>query len=279
MIFTIFFLVVVCAWHPLWTLYSDLRMEYNFRFSERWKPYMDQLPLTLTNPNHPVSLCFLTLDTRGTRIPYIDLHNQNIEAYVKHQNAQPHRRTYAYRFVQECECPRFQHTHNAYWCKFFLLREMLEDRQFDYVVWVDSDTAIADFEVDFANVLNSYQGHCFVGLDKPTKYDILNSGIVGFRNSNMGRQILRTLTEWYNQDGFQNRCVIPKTKALRGIFGHSCYEQGVMNKILYKRYRDYVTILPPKYIHNSRYCDGQFFIHVYGSSDHSRANCFRQFIP
>jgi len=278
-IFTIFLTILVCAWHPLWTLYSDLRLEYNFRFSERWKPYMDQLPLTLTNPDHPVSVCFVTLDTRGPTVEYIDLHNRNLEAYVQHQNAKPHRRTYTYRFETDCNCPRFKHTHNPYWCKFFLLRELLEDDAFDYVVWMDSDTAIADFEVDFANVLNSYQGHCFVGLDKPFKYDILSAGEVGFRNSVMGRQILRTITETYNQDGFQERCVVKQSKSLRGIFAHSCYGQGVMNKILYKQSRDYTTVLQPKYIHNSKSCDGQFIIHVYGSSNEVRANCFRQYVP
>jgi hypothetical protein len=92
----------------------------------------------------------------------------------------------------------------------------------------------------------------------------------------MGRKIIRTITETYNSDGFQDRCV--DGKQLRGVFGHSCYEQGVMNQILYDLYQEAVTVLPEKYVHHGKVCDGDFIIHVYGVSNTMRTNCFRPFL-
>lgn len=272
-------LVIWLTWGHLWTLYQDIKFEYQFRYTNRWKPYIEHLELSPLVPDPKLSLCFVCMDTRQGKpdAEYIDVHNANFEQYVEHQNAKPHQRTYTYQFSKHCWAERCKHIHNAYWCKFFLVRELLESNKYDFVVWVDSDTGILNYEVDLADTLRRYQGHCFVALDKPGRYDILNAGVIGFRNSELGRKIIRSLTEMYNSDGFQDRCVNGDDQ-LRGVFGHSCYEQGVMNQMLYDVYRDAVTVLPSTYIHHGKMCDGDFIIHVYGASNTMRTNCFRQFL-
>lgn len=259
--------------------WADMRYFYTFQFDRLWEPYVDQNQLTqpASWKTVPVSICFLTMETRGEKDEYVRLHNANLQAYVAHQNRQNPQNKYAYVFQTACHPKRFHHHHNVYWCKFFSLREILAEGEYDYVVWLDSDTIITDFEVDFARVLSGYQSHWFAGLDKPDRYDLLNAGVVAVRRSPMGKKILRTITEAYNNEKFQRKCV--QGDQLTGIWAQTCYEQGVMNEILYERYRDYVTILPPKYIHNSQRCEGDFITHMYNSSPTARANCFRPFIP
>jgi hypothetical protein len=266
---------VLLAWFPLWTFYKDLRYEMSFRYGERWKPRLDALPLTLVHPDPPTRLCFVTLDDRSAE--YIDLHHRMFERYVREHNKRGHARRYSYRADTACRVTKYAHTHNPYWCKFFWLRELLESDAYDYVVWVDSDVGIANFDLDFAKVLLAYESHCFAGLDNVGQYDILNAGILGIRNSTMGRDIIRAITEAYNQEGFQNRC-LTSSQSLRGWFGSSCYEQGIMNDLLFQRFLEATTVLGPEYIHNGKTCEGGFLVHVYGSSEQTRANCFRQFM-
>lgn len=261
--------------------WADIRYLVQFRFDRLWEPYVDcnRLSRPVSWTPHPISICFVTLETRGDKEEYVRLHNANLEAYVKHQNQQKHQNRYTYLFETKCTPKRFHHVHNAYWCKFFWVRELLEEGKYDYVVWLDSDTVITDMDLDFAEVLNGYQSHWFAGLDKPDQYELLNAGVVAVRNSKQGKKILRVITETYNDDKFQNKCIKKEGENLAGIWAQTCYEQGVMNEILYKRFREYVTVLPPKYIHNLNRCEGDFITHMYGSTASARANCFRPFIP
>jgi hypothetical protein len=274
-------------WRTFHVWWEDVRFAYKFRLNKLWEPYLNQhalSPLSTLGIAPRVSLCFVTMETRGEKDDYVRLHNTNLEKYVAHRNQLQTGSQYAYKFVTACAPKRFQHQHNVYWCKFFYLREILEEGTYDYVAWLDSDTAIGDFSVDFARVLARYQGHWFAGLDKPDKYDLLNAGVVIVRNSKWGRKILRAITETYNDDRFQRKCVKNKNRkdentTLSGAWAQTCYEQGVMNRLLYDRFRDYVTILPPEYIHNGMVCDGDFITHLYNSSAIARANCFRALIP
>jgi len=276
-------------WRTIYVWWEDLRFAYKFRLSTLWEPYLNQhqlSPLSTLNNPPPVSICFVTMETRGEKDEYVRLHNSNLRAYVRYRNQQQSKTKthYTYLFQTKCKPEKFRHEHNVYWCKFFYLREVLEQGKYDYVAWLDSDTAIGDFDVDFARVLTRYQGHWFAGLDKPDKYDLLNAGVVIVRNSKLGRKILRAITETYNDDRFQRKCVKNKgqesqSTTLTGAWAQTCYEQGVMNRILYDRFREYVTILPPEYIHNGMVCDGDFITHLYNSSPTARANCFRSLIP
>jgi hypothetical protein len=260
---------------------EDAYFAIQFRFHNLWEPYLENNALTLTHPQ-PLSICFLTMETRGEKEEYVRLHNRNLEAYVKHRNQQDPKSRYEYLFETKCAPKRHHHAHNVYWCKFFFLREILEEGKYDYVVWLDSDTAITDFEVDFARVLHTYQSHWFAGLDKVNKYDLLNAGVVAVRNSKWGKKMIRAITETYNSDKFQRKCVSErknKPSQLSGAWAQTCYEQGVMNRVLFERFREYVTVLPPKYIHNGMVCEGDFITHLYNSSSTARANCFRPFTP
>ena len=272
-------LVLLTYWNKdrIHTALRDMYQEYFFRFNEKWKPYIEQNGLTLLN-NIPLSICFVTLETRGDAERYVKLHNQSLKEYVAHQNAKNHGHVYTYQFLTKCTPKKFPHNCNPYWCKLFAVRELLHENQYDYVVWLDSDTVIANPDIDFANVLNGYQSHFFAGLDIcPDYYDRINAGVFAFRNTDIGKTMIRALTEAYNDDAFQKRCVSTKDNKLRGTWALSCYEQGMMNEILIKRFREYTTVLPCKMVHNGNTCEGDFIIHLFDSKAETRARCFAQY--
>jgi hypothetical protein len=267
-------LVLIVIFHKSLTFWlEELWYFLFFRFENRWEPFIDQNQLE-TPDQTPVKICFITLETRGEKEDYVKLHNQSFREYVEYQNRK-HVNHYAYEFITECDS-NVKHTHNVYWCKFFSLHRLLEQGEYDYVVWVDSDTVIANYNVDFAQVLKSYQSDFFASVDDrlmDKMYSNLCSGVVAIRYSENGRKILQTMLDIYNQKQFQSKC-ISKTGDLNGAWSQTCYEQGVMNWVLYKYFRKSLTVLPNKYIRNGKKCEGDFIIHLFGSSSEKRKNCF-----
>jgi hypothetical protein len=267
---------------PIWWEDFWFNWQFRSRFNKHWEPFVDQnqIPKTLSLPDTSRSLCFVTLETRGDKDEYVKLHNVNIKNYVEYQNNKPHKNNYAYTFLTECQS-KVAHPHNVYWCKFFCLRDILEQGQYDYVVWLDSDTIINDFELDFVRLLSNYKSDWFAGVDDAKRFDHLNAGVVVVRNSDKGKEMLSLITDMYTDKAFQSKCIRKQddSYALSGNWAGVCYEQGVMNQILFFRFREHVTVLSPKIIHNGMSCEGEFIIHMSASSSKDRATCFRKYTP
>jgi len=273
-IFILVFLVLFFFGY-LKTWMDDLWYLLYFRVQNRWEPFINQNQLEQPDQKL-VKICFLTLETRGETEDYVKLHNQSFREYVEYQNRK-NRNVYTYRFITACDSD-IPHHHNVYWCKFFSLYKLLQKGDYDYVVWVDSDTVIANYNVDFAQVLKSFQSDCFAAMDDQFAVDLphltLNAGVVVFKHSQMGKNILKTMLDIYTEKSFQNKCVNKKGK-LNGIWTQSCYEQGVMNWVLYKYYLKNLTVLPNTYIRNGVKCEGDFIIHLYDSPAEKRKRCFQ----
>lgn len=260
----------------IYVIGKDILFESDFRFAERWKPKtVDE-----NTKVEPISVCFITLDDRGEKSKYIQLHNNSLNAYVQYRNMKNSGHIYTYKFLDTCHSPHFPHKCNPYWCKIFVVREILENENYDYVVWLDSDTVIKDPEIEFADILSKHKSDFFTGTDSSEKsmFDTINAGVFAVRNSNIGRNILQDLCNVYTDENFQNYCVMNDGKKLRGIWARTCYEQGMMNEILYKKYFKNTTILGSEWIYNSRKCDGEFIIHLNGETEESRKKCFDKYI-
>jgi len=269
---TILMVLVIIFHNPLKIFLEDLWYVLFFRYENRWEPFIDHNQLDQPDDT-PVKICFITLETRGEKEEYVKLHNQSFREYVDYQNRK-NTNHYTYKFITECDSD-IKHTHNVYWCKFFSLRKLLKG-DYDYVVWVDSDTVIANYNIDFAQVLKRYQSDFFAAIDDQIVNDIyssLCSGVVAIRNSQTGNKILQTIIDIYYQKHFQAKCVNKKGE-LNGMWAQTCYEQGVMNWVLYKYFRKNLTVLPNKYIRNGKKCEGDFIIHLFGSSSEKRKKCF-----
>lgn len=267
-------------------LQDELWYSSYFKYRNRWEPYMEQNKLShIPNPK-PVSLCFITLETRGERDEYVKLHNRSFQQYVDYHNKLGKTR-YAYKFFETCCADAIPHRHNVYWCKLFCLRETLEKGEYDYVVWVDSDTIIRNREIDFGEVLQRYDSDWFGSLDAhkdilkvlKIQHPSINAGVLAVRNSEMGKKILGAITDVYNEPVFKLKCVSDKNE-LKGAWSGLCYEQGMMNWMLHSQFSKHITVLPSQYIYHGNSCEdqGQFIIHLFQNSSESRAKCFSKFV-
>lgn len=246
--------------------WKQLKHMYLFQKS----PFRENLhnnQMTLIN-RIPLKICFLTMESRNQE-EFVKLHNQSIENYVKIQNQRNSDipRQYSYVFVDKCELSG--HIHNVYWCKLFLTQNLLESNQYDYVIWLDSDTIIFDNNVDVGDIVSSYQSDFLAATDGSKN---INAGVLIFKNSEKAKEMLDKMLVVYNTKSFQNECMNPDN-SLKGLWANTCYEQMNVNMICLD-YREYITLLPPNVI-SHRYARNGFIIHMCGRTASDRAKKFK----
>lgn len=197
-------------------------------------------------------ILFVTFDNREKE--YIRIHNENLTKYAKKWN-------YSYKFINECP-------YNVYWCKIQIVIDELKTNKYDYVVWLDSDSAIKNPTIDINDIINKYSSDIFVGCDNIRTYDLINAGVFIIKNSDIGKNFLQDCINNVTLDCFN------PNGSLKGIWAASCYEQGQMNLLIAEKYSENTTVLPNEIILNFGKCyDNTFIMHLYGGSDDERIKC------
>jgi len=237
---------------------NDLEYYNKFYKSKKMESLINNNKIELSN-NKKNKILFITYDNRDNQ-DYVLIHNSNINEYVKKFN-------YEYKYYNYCD-------KNVYWCKIHFVLDALKTNNYDYVVWLDSDTIIKNFKIDIGEIFNMFSSDIFVGLDNNLKYGLINAGVFAVSNSDIGKNFLSECIEYINKDCFNN------DGTLKGRWAGSCYEQGIMNILIHDKYYLYTTVLTNKVIFNYNVCSNDVFImHLYASSPNSRVSCFQSNTP
>jgi len=108
------------------------------------------------------------------------------------------------------ELPVFPDIVPAYQKPYFMLSKI---RDFDYIMWIDVDCFIANPEVKIEeHIISKYRDRDLIYSDDPSPGWPLNSGVVIFKNSKKGVDML---WEWWNR--------APKTHKPKDPGIKSCY--------------------------------------------------------
>lgn len=205
--------------------------------------------------NKKNKILFVTFDNRENQ-EYIKIHNSNITKYVEKFG-------YEYKFYNICD-------KNVYWCKIHFVLDALKTNKYNYVVWLDSDTVIKNFNIDIGDILNMFSSDIFAGSDNHSKFGIINAGVFIIANTQIGTNFLSECINYINED------CLNSDGSLNGKWAASCYEQGIMNILIHDTYYSNTTLLSNRIIFNYSVCSDEVFImHLYGSTPESRIKCFQ----
>jgi hypothetical protein len=194
---------------------------------------------------------------------YIDLHNKNVSAYCDKWN-------YKYLFYDHC-------VHNIYWCKMYLVLDALKSGNYDYVMWMDSDSVIKNNNISLDSIVNKYSSDIFVNLDGGDS--VYCAGIFIIKNSPIGIAYIEDCIRHNTKE-----CLTDNNN-LKGIWAGLCYEQGIMNQLIFDKYYNNTTCLPQYLVYNVaidetlKSCNlDTFILHLYGSQNKFRTKCFSRFV-
>lgn len=214
-----------------------------------------------TNKNNKFAI--VTFENRN-ELEFVNLHNKNVTEYCNKWN-------YEYLFYNQC-------IHNVYWCKLFFVLDAIKTGKYDYVMWMDSDTIIKNINFNLDLIVNKYNSDIFVSLDNG--YSAFCAGVFIIKNSPIGISFLEDCI-----NSKLDKCIIRNENKLKGLYSGLCYEEGIMNKLIFEKYYKYTTCLPKYYVYtdkitpNNKLCDFDTFILHLGMSDNNlRAKCFNRYI-
>lgn len=232
--------------------YNDVQLEHIYRNINLSK---------LLNNNYcenysskTTSIAFITYENRKEK--YIDLHDRNIYDYCM---------LYGYDYIR---LDKSYDDISPYWYKIKCVKNMLDSNNWKYIIWLDSDTFINNFNIDIGKILNQYNSDIFVASDNHPLYDIVNAGVFVVKNSNIGKKFMEDWIFSYNKLCYTNN-------SLKGKWAMSCYEQGQLNKLIGDKYHKNTTLLDNNVVSNKGTCDkNTFIIHYYNANPTDREICF-----
>lgn len=218
----------------------------------------------LDKPSNKVNkIAIITFENRKD-FEYIDLHNKNITEYCKKWN-------YNYLFYDQC-------VHNVYWCKMYFILDALKSGKYDYVVWLDSDTIIKNPNISMDLIVNKYSSDIFVTLNNG--FSAFCAGVFIIKNSAIG---ISYIEECINLKS--DNCIIENKNILQGFYGGLCYEEGIMNNLIYNKYYTHTTCLPSYFVSTNKITESYnscitdtFILHLELSDNKLRAECFKKFV-
>lgn len=204
-------------------------------------------------------ILFLTFDNRNNE-NFVKIHNENIKSYCDKYN-------YEYKYYSECN-------KNIYWCKIYLMLDELKTNKYDYIIWLDSDTIINNFNIDINTIVNMYTDDIFISYQNDFNWytnKTLNAGIFIIKNSLIGIQFLEDCI-----NTFENKKCLNEDNSLKGIYAAMCYEQGIMNNLIFKKYYNNTAILGNDIFYNGNKCNKKSFILHYCGPENKK-NLFKCF--
>lgn len=209
--------------------------------------------------NNPIKakIAILTLENRD--VGYIDIHNKSLLRYC-----QKHDYDYIFKESYDSDLP-------IYWHKMLMIRDYL--KYYDYVMWLDSDTIICNYDIRIESILNQ-KYDVYIGRDHPAIVsNIYCAGIFMIKNSDIGRAYINDCIELYLNDDY---CKTDGKPSLNGKYAGRCYEQGVINYMSKTKYRKNTLSMPDRIFRNiALEGDKCFILHFYNPDRSKTSEYFK----
>jgi hypothetical protein len=211
-------------------------------------------------------VAIITFENRNDSL-YIDYHNTNVKEYCK-------KWSYDYLYYTKCD-------YQVYWCKMYFVLDALQSNKYDWVIWLDSDTIIKNKLISIDQIVNKYSSDILVTEDNG--FTTFCAGVFMIKNTMNGINFIKDCIK-----SKKSNCEIKtkdKINEMRGIWAGMCYEQGIMNMLIYDKYLQYTTCLPKYIVYNGQMTDTNnicnydtFILHLYSSKKNLRSDCFIKYI-
>ena len=183
--------------------------------------------------NKPKKNLFTPVPLKKRKIAIITAENRNDE-YIKYHdlNCKKYSRIHGYSYIRLNNCDPIESS--TYWCKIYKVKKFLESGNYDYVLWLDSDTIFTNFDTSIDYYI-SKMGEPDIIISNDSNSYILNAGIFLIKNSNIGRSFIN---DCINTIENNSNCILDGKE--QGMWAGACYEQGVINILLHEKYnKDY----------------------------------------
>jgi len=197
------------------------------------------------------NITIVTMETRS--FGALHYHNKNLEEYcLKHG----YRYIFLDHYENKLKLP-------IYWKKIQLVQEILLTLPSDeYVMWMDSDTMICHNEISLNVLIEDNEKSIFIGNDFPHITNTYNAGVFIIKNNETGKRFIDDCINMYLS---KQECRYENGEFTLGKeWAGSCYEQGIMNKLLKSEYKNDVQLIANHFLLNTNIpITSTFILHLF----------------
>lgn len=201
--------------------------------------------------NNKLKIAIVTCENRKDN--YIKIHDENLTKYCN---------KHGYTYIR-CHNEPLDIKLPIYWYKIAYVNKILKEQNFDYVLWVDSDTLVTNMNIKIEYIVKSNKDiYMAREIDGGILTNVLNAGIFMIKNSEIGHKFLEECLEKLKDKS----CFNDDYTKILGKWAGECYEQGHMNKLIYTKYMDYTDIVSNDIFHSSAFIPFTipFITHIFG---------------
>lgn len=197
--------------------------------------------------NLKAKIAIITIETRDNLKDVVEVHNKSLNKYCSR---------YGYDYI-------FKNSYKSdlpvYWYKMLIVKEYLPE--YDYVLWLDSDTIICDYSVRLEWIIQEGKD-IYIGRDYPSfTSNVFCAGIFMIKNSEEGKNFINDCINGFINNDY---CKEDGKPALKGAYAGLCYEQGMMNYLMKGKYKKNTLTLPDRIFNNSVFWrTNSFILHYY----------------
>lgn len=123
-------------------------------------------------------------------------------------------------------CPNQIFDLPTYWIKVHLVQQLLEQSEFDAIVWVDSDAVFVDPSIRIESIFERVNKPFITSMD-PGSTTTMNAGVFFVQNTPEMRSLMKTWMGLYSPDRWYKEGGVWKTT---GRWAGPDYEQGSFNE-------------------------------------------------
>lgn len=166
-----------------------------------------------------------------------------------------------------------------YWAKVFEIKKIMEEKKdFDYILWVDSDAFFINFTKQrFSEFLEKYKEYSFIGTpDMPPWTGQFNAGVFIIKNTEIGKEMVNKWITYYHTNVWNYNKKTDKWKT-DAVWAGDEYEQGSFSTYMLKdsKFSKHIKIIPYYYLNNHTCGDHQedtLLVHLAGNYKKDQKN-------
>jgi len=255
-IILIILIILLCK-----TPYLNLEFQRIFSFLKPTKYNFEEMPFK------KLKIAIITAENRNEK--YIQLHDRSLNEYCS---------IHRYDYIRLDNCPKEEAS--TYWCKIHKIKNLISN--YDYVIWLDSDTIIVNKNIPVEHYLSKYEYPDILFGKNSVPFDIgryaINAGVIIIKNSEIGKSFINTCID---QIKSLDKCNINGKE--QGFWAGICYEEGLMNILIKnKTFENHVFIdVDNTFILNllrkEEINKDLIFLHLPGWSNNEREEIFNKY--
>ena len=146
--------------------------------------------------------------------------------------------------------------------------EMLNNSEYEYILWLDSDAFFTDFDVPLETLIEmSPNSSIYIGQDMSIIIKVYCAGVFLIKNDSIGKEFLKDCINTYIET---SHCKVNNKYSLNSSWAGECYEQGVMNHLIKTKYTENVFKIPYSFVLNHYLLSENTVIsHIYGDKENT----------